>query len=60
MTPVTVSENTSLEDPSLGLNNLENTSDRECSMKTGQPRKDLGEASYQSASEFINQQPSSS
>jgi hypothetical protein len=60
MTPVTVPDNVSLEDSSLGLNNLEDTSGRECSMKTGQPMKDLGEASYQSASEFINQQPSSS
>jgi hypothetical protein len=39
MTPVTVPVNLFLEDPLLGANNLENTSDRECSMKTGEPRK---------------------
>jgi hypothetical protein len=60
MTPITVPVNLFLEAPLLGANNLENTSDRECSMKTGEPRKDLAEASYQSASEFTDQQPRSS
>jgi hypothetical protein len=39
MTPIRVPVNLFLEDPLLGANNLKNTSDRECSMKTGEPRK---------------------
>jgi hypothetical protein len=48
-----------LEDLSLGLGNLVNTSDRKCAMKVGAYRKTLAEAIYPDVNDLISQQTDS-